>query len=129
LACRPVTPGWPASLQMLITIIKCWSSTIVPPGRASSQYLRQVPAGCAIRRLDRDLVLRTEWGPADVAFFGGLDGWEKTCFGYALMRGDEILSEASVGPAALGCYEPGVFTQIPFPPAPFPLEAPGEAYR
>lgn len=31
--------------------------------------------------------------------------------GYALMRGDEILSEASVGPCALGSYEPGVFTQ------------------
>jgi hypothetical protein len=82
-----------------------------PAGQGLEPYLRQVPAGCAVRRLDRDLVLRTEWGPADVAFFGGLDGWEKACFGYALMRGDEILSEASVGPAALGCCEPGVFTQ------------------
>lgn len=82
-----------------------------PIGEGLDQYLRQVPADCEIRRLDRDLVLRTEWGPGDVAFFGGLDSWEKTCFGFVLMQGVEILSEASVGPSALGCYEPGVFTQ------------------
>lgn len=82
-----------------------------PTGQGLELYLCQVPADCVIRRLDRDLILRTEWGPDDVAFFGGLDVWEKTCFGYVLMRGDEILSEATVGPPALGCYEPGVFTQ------------------
>jgi RimJ/RimL family protein N-acetyltransferase len=82
-----------------------------PIGQGLEPYLRQVPADCVIRRLDRDLILRTEWGPNDVAFFGGLDNWERSCFGYVLMRGDEILSEAGVGPSALGCYEPGVFTQ------------------
>lgn len=82
-----------------------------PIGQGLEPILRQVPADCVIRRLDRDLVLRTEWGPNDVAFFGGLDAWEKACFGYVLMRGEDILSEATVGPPALGCYEPGVFTQ------------------
>jgi GNAT superfamily N-acetyltransferase len=82
-----------------------------PIGQGFEPYLRQIPADCNIRRLDRDLILRTEWGPNDVAFFGGLDAWEKTCFGYVLMRGEEILSEATVGPCALGLYEPGVFTQ------------------
>ncbi len=82
-----------------------------PTGQGLEPYLRQVPADYMIRRLDRDLILRTEWGPNDVAFHGGLDNWEKACFGYVLMRGDEILSEATVGPSALGCYEPGVFTQ------------------
>ncbi len=82
-----------------------------PTGQGLEPILRQVPADCVIRRLDRDLVLRTEWGPNDVTFFGGLDAWEKTCFGYVLMRGEDILSEATVGPSALGCYEPGVFTQ------------------
>jgi GNAT superfamily N-acetyltransferase len=82
-----------------------------PVGQGFEPYLCQVPADCVIRRLDRDLILRTEWGPSDVAFFGGLDAWEKACFGYVLMCGDEILSEATVGPSALGCYEPGVFTQ------------------
>ncbi len=82
-----------------------------PTGQGLEPYLRQVPGDCALRRLDRDLILRTEWGPNDVAFYGGLDAWEKSCFGYVLMRGDEILSEATVGPSALNCYEPGVFTQ------------------
>lgn len=82
-----------------------------PIGQGLDLYLRQVPVDCVIRRLDRDLILRTEWGPGDVDFYGGLDAWEKSCFGYVLMRGDEILSEATVGPPALGCYEPGVFTQ------------------
>ena len=82
-----------------------------PIGQGLERYLRQVPADCVIRRLDRNLILRTEWGPKDVAFYGGLDAWEKACFGYVLMCGDEILSEATVGPSALGIYEPGVFTQ------------------
>jgi hypothetical protein len=82
-----------------------------PVGEGLEHLIRAVPAGCVIRRLDRDLILRTEWGPGDVAFYGGLERWEKTCFGYAVMRGDEILSEATVGPSARGCYEPGVFTQ------------------
>jgi RimJ/RimL family protein N-acetyltransferase len=82
-----------------------------PTGQGLEPYLSQIPADCVIRRLDRDLILRTEWGPNDVAIHGGLDAWEKTCFGYVLMRGEEILSEATVGPSALDCYEPGVFTQ------------------
>lgn len=74
-------------------------------------YLHRVPADCMIHRLDRNLIMRTEWGPNDVKFYGGVEMWEKTCFGYCLMQGDEILSEATVGPSALGLYEPGVFTQ------------------
>jgi RimJ/RimL family protein N-acetyltransferase len=83
-----------------------------PLGEGLDFYLRQAPADCTITRLDRDLILRTEWGPNDVKFVGGLEIWEKSCFGYCLLRGDEILSEATVGPPALGLYEPGVFTQI-----------------
>lgn len=83
-----------------------------PAGEGLDPYVRQVPADCMIKRLDRDLIMRTEWGPNDVAFAGGLESWEKSCFGYCLLRDDEILSEATVGPSALGLYEPGVFTQI-----------------
>ena len=82
-----------------------------PIGEGLDTYLRQVPSDCMITRLDRDLILRTEWGPNDVKFYGGIEIWEKSCFGYCLMHGDEILSEATVGPSALGLYEPGVFTQ------------------
>jgi GNAT superfamily N-acetyltransferase len=82
-----------------------------PTGEGLDQYLLQVPAECVIKRLDRDLIMRTEWGPNDVKVAGGLDQWGKNCFGYVLMQGDRILSEATVGPPALGLYEPGVFTQ------------------
>ena len=83
-----------------------------PAGQGLDSFLRQVHTDCVLRCLDRSLILRTEWGPVDVAAQGGLDAWEKTCFGYVLMCGDEILGEATVGPPAMGgCYEPGVFTQ------------------
>jgi RimJ/RimL family protein N-acetyltransferase len=80
-------------------------------GEGLEVYQQQIPTDCVIKRIDRNLILRTEWGPEDVKLVGGLDNWEKTCFGYCLMRGDEILSEATVGSPALGLYEPGVFTQ------------------
>jgi RimJ/RimL family protein N-acetyltransferase len=82
-----------------------------PVGKGLESFLRQVPNGCEIRRMDRELVMSTEWGPADVRFAGGLEAWEQTCQGYCLMRNNEILSEASTGPAAIGLREPGVFTQ------------------
>jgi hypothetical protein len=82
-----------------------------PVGKGLDKYLRQVPKECGIRRLDRDLIMRTEWGPGDVQLAGGIDVWEKTSLGYCLMCGDEILSEATVGPPAIGLREPGVFTQ------------------
>jgi GNAT superfamily N-acetyltransferase len=82
-----------------------------PVGAGLEQYLCQVPQGCEIRQLDRDLILRTEWGPDDVALAGGVEVWERTHIGYCLMRDGDILSEATVGPPALGLREPGVFTQ------------------
>jgi GNAT superfamily N-acetyltransferase len=82
-----------------------------PIGRGLDAYLHRVPADYLIKRLDRDLVMRTEWGPNDVKLAGGIKNWEKTCFGYCLMYGNEILSEATVGPSAQGLYEPGVFTK------------------
>jgi RimJ/RimL family protein N-acetyltransferase len=82
-----------------------------PIGKGLDQFLHPLPEGCQIHRLNRDLIMRTEWGPNDVAAWGGVDAWEKNCFGYCLMRGDEMLSEATVGPPAIGLYEPGVFTQ------------------
>jgi RimJ/RimL family protein N-acetyltransferase len=82
-----------------------------PFGEGLDAYIRQVPADCLIHKIDRNLIMLTEWGPNDVKFWGGLELWEKTCSGYCLMRGEEILSEATVGPAANNIYEPGVFTK------------------
>ena len=82
-----------------------------PIGQGLGRYINQVPAGMELRRLDRDLIMRTQWGPDDVKFYGGLDAWEQACFGFCLMQGEEILSEATVGPAALRqLREPGVIT-------------------
>ncbi|MBV7327812.1 GNAT family N-acetyltransferase [Chloroflexi bacterium TSY] len=81
-----------------------------PIGRGLDHILSQIPDDLALRRLDRELIMRTQWGPDDVEWMGGLDAWERNCFGYVLMRGDEILSEATVGPAATGLREPGVIT-------------------
>lgn len=74
-------------------------------------FLRRLPADCVIQRLDRNSILRTEWGPGDVELMGSVEIWEQNCLGYGLMRGDKILSEATVGLPALGLYEPGVFTR------------------
>lgn len=82
-----------------------------PIGKGLEPYLQARPEEYQVHRLNRDLVMRTEWGPGDVATSGGFEDWERSCFGYCVMRGDEMLSEASVGPMALNCYEPGVFTQ------------------
>ena len=69
-----------------------------------------MPADCRIERLDDSLILRTIWGPNDVQYYGGLERWKQLCRGYCLLRGDEILSEATAGPCA-GIYEPGVITR------------------
>lgn len=80
-------------------------------GEELTQFLDPLPDGYDLRRLDRELILRTEWGPGDVQAAGGLDNWEKRCFGYCLLKGDDIFAEAMVGLPAVGLYEPGVFTR------------------
>lgn len=82
-----------------------------PLGHGLDLFMQHIPADCILKRIDRDLIMRTTWGPGDVQLLGGLDNWDKACIGYCLMQGVEILSEASVGPPALGLYEPGVYTQ------------------
>ncbi len=82
-----------------------------PIGKGLDAFLNHVPAGCEIRRMDRDLIMRSEWGPADVQHAGGIEQWETNCFGYCLLRDNEICAEASVGPSVRGLREPGVFTQ------------------
>lgn len=82
-----------------------------PIGEELDRYIHAVPADCAVRRADRELIMRTQWGPDDVAHQGSLDAWEKKCICYCLLDDSEVLSEASVGGGANGLYEPGVITQ------------------
>ena len=82
-----------------------------PIGKSLSKYIESIPDECKLHRLDRNLILQTEWGPDDVQFAGGIDAWEKNFLGYCLIQDNEIVAEATVGPPALGMYEPGVFTK------------------
>ena len=82
-----------------------------PIGKGLSKYLNHIPSDFQLHRLDKNLIMQTEWGPDDVRAVGGVDIWENTHFGYCLMQGKTIVAEATTGPAALDMYEPGVFTQ------------------
>ncbi|MEM7125528.1 MAG: GNAT family N-acetyltransferase [Chloroflexota bacterium] len=81
-----------------------------PVGQELDHILNQIPERLKLCRMDRDLVMRTQWGPDDVEWWGGLDGWEQNQLGFVLMEGDKIVSEASVGPSTTGVREPGVIT-------------------
>jgi len=98
--CRPI----------LVTMDLRWNSSTVRAAKGSNSICVNYRLAVNCAAWTGILILRTEWGPGDVQQMGGLDAWEATCFGYCLLRGDEILCSASMGPAALGLREPGVFT-------------------
>lgn len=80
-----------------------------PIGAGLDDYLR-VPEGCAIRRIDRALFDRSADRETNIAAFGSVEQALEKWTGFFLMRGDEVLSEASAGPAAMGVVELGVAT-------------------
>jgi hypothetical protein len=73
--------------------------------------LSKIPASLDLRKVDRELVLKTQWGPEDVETAGGLEAWEQQYLGVCIVHKGKVLSEAFAGPPARGIYEPGVFTQ------------------
>jgi RimJ/RimL family protein N-acetyltransferase len=82
-----------------------------PIGQGLVAILQTLPGDCDLHPIDRTWVMQTEWGPGDVALWGGLDTWEARCLGYCLVRDGRVLSEAMVGPPVLGLREMGVFTR------------------
>ena len=76
------------------------------------EIISKTPTGLDLRRVDREIVLKTQWGPADVEAAGGLDAWEQQYLGYCIVKEGEVLSEAFAGPPARGIYEPGVFLTL-----------------
>jgi GNAT acetyltransferase-like protein len=70
-----------------------------------------VPEGCIIRPFDRALFERSEDYAANIAFYGGLEKALEKYRGYCLMRGDEILSEASASVPIDGVIEIGTNTR------------------
>jgi RimJ/RimL family protein N-acetyltransferase len=69
-----------------------------------------VPAGCELRRIDRELAHHSEGLAGWCAHFGGVDAFLQHNIGYCLLKDDTIVSEATAGPAAHGLFEMGVST-------------------
>ena len=73
--------------------------------------ISKLPQELSLQKVDRELVLKSTWGPGDVEAIGGLAEWERHFLGFCVVRDGKILAEAFAGPPARGVYEPGVFTQ------------------
>ena len=81
-----------------------------PMGQGLDVFLRQVPEGCQLRRVDRELLERCLERDLLVSIFGSVEKVLENGFGLCLMRDDHILSEAHAGPSAQGMIEIGVMT-------------------
>jgi hypothetical protein len=81
-----------------------------PVGEGLDVWLRQLPEGCQLQRVDRELFGRCLERDLLVSIFGSTEKALANGFGLCLMRGDQILSEAHAGPAALGMIEIGTMT-------------------
>lgn len=71
---------------------------------------RGVPAGYHLQRIDPALLERCAWHDHLIAIFGTMGGFVAHGFGYCLMRGEEIVTEAYAGPATRGLMEIGIHT-------------------
>jgi RimJ/RimL family protein N-acetyltransferase len=80
-----------------------------PLNEGLDAYL-QVPEGCTIRRVDAELFERSVDRDMNILACGGKEKALESLIGFYLMRGDEILCEASTGPAVMGIREAGVMT-------------------
>lgn len=81
-----------------------WLDEALPGG------LPPIPAGCELRPMDAELLRRTAWYEDTVRGFGSEAAFLAKGLGLCLMRGEEILCEASTGPAVNGLIELGVIT-------------------
>jgi hypothetical protein len=85
-----------------------------PIGEGLDAYLRQLPDGCDMRTLDRELFERSQ----DRDFYSGLYGSAERALeniqARFLMRGDEICCEAYAYFAALGTIEIATSTSEPY---------------
>jgi RimJ/RimL family protein N-acetyltransferase len=69
------------------------------------------PEGCQIRPFDRALFERSEDYASNVAAYGSVEKALDNFRGFCLMRGDEILSEATASTAVNGVIEIGTSTR------------------
>jgi GNAT superfamily N-acetyltransferase len=74
---------------------------------------RQIPEGCVLRPMERELIEQSAQRDRTVQGFGSVDRFLIKGLGSTLMRGEEVLCEASAGPEVMGLREMGVFTYEP----------------
>jgi RimJ/RimL family protein N-acetyltransferase len=79
--------------------------------RPAALPLPPIPAGCELRPMDAELFRRTVWYEDTVRGFGSEAAFLAKGLGLCLLRGDEILCEASTGPAVSDLIELGVITR------------------
>ena len=69
-----------------------------------------VPEGCELRPIDATWFERCRYRDNCVAFFGSVERTLEKGFGFCLVKGQELLSEAFAAAAALGMIEIGTIT-------------------
>lgn len=74
------------------------------------KMITKAPVSCELRRIDEEMVQRSEGLAGWCAHFGGVDAFLRHNLGYCLMKDSVIVSEATAGPAAHGLFEIGVST-------------------
>jgi RimJ/RimL family protein N-acetyltransferase len=80
------------------------------PRHAGLDPFLTVPEGCELRPIDATWFARCRYRDYYAAYFGSAERTLEQGFGYCLIRGQELLSEAFAADAALGMIEIGTIT-------------------
>jgi hypothetical protein len=83
-------------------------------GMGLEVFLKQIPEGCELCPMDRGLFEQSVWRDDTIRAFGSADRFLEKGVGVCLMRGDEILCQASAGPVAMGLRDMGAITPAPY---------------
>jgi GNAT superfamily N-acetyltransferase len=80
-------------------------------GSDLSSYLNRLPQGYEVRRMDRLLMARSPFVDETIIRYGSIDNFVDKGLDVGILRGDEIVCEASVDMAIRGVREVGVVTE------------------
>jgi RimJ/RimL family protein N-acetyltransferase len=84
------------------------------PAEANPALDLAVPEGCELRPIDAVWFERCRYGEFYAAYFGSVARTLEVGFGFCLVKGQELLSEAFAADAALGMIEIGTITGEPY---------------
>lgn len=112
----PADAAWQQALQAALadlqTMVIARSEFALDEARFAAQGACQehIPAGFSVQRYDRALAAGLELEP----FWGGLDRFLEGGFGFAVLRGDEVVSRCHTVMVGDGRAEIGVETSEPY---------------